>query len=173
MSERPIIITGFMAIGKTTVAKALARKLNCRTIDLDFIITERERQSIPALINEQGEAHFRAAETRALEVVLKNKRARVISLGGGAWTIEQNRALISEHNGFTVWLDAPFEFCWRRILHSHTERPLATDRETARRLYETRRPIYALAQLRVEVGARKSSQDAAMEIIQALNKEVS
>jgi shikimate kinase len=93
-----IIITGFMAAGKTTVAKALARHLSCQMIDLDRIITEREQRDIPALIRDEGEARFRQAETLALRVVLKNKMWRVIALGGGAWTLESNRALITEHN---------------------------------------------------------------------------
>lgn len=166
--ERRIVITGFMAAGKTSVAGALARRLNARMIDLDFLITERERRSVLALINAEGEARFREAERRALEVVLEMKRARVIALGGGAWTIAENRALIALHGCFTVWLDAPFELCWRRITESLEERPLAPDRETARRLYEERRPVYELAELRLAATEEKSIEDLASAIINAL-----
>ncbi|HKS26391.1 MAG TPA: shikimate kinase [Pyrinomonadaceae bacterium] len=166
--ESRIVITGFMAAGKTSVAKALAERMNCRMIDLDFIITEREKRSVPALITEEGEARFREAEGRALRVVLEMNRARVIALGGGAWTIHENRALIAEHDCLTVWLDAPFELCWQRITESEESRPLAKDREAAERLFHERRALYTLARLRIEVTTEKSAEDLAAEIISAL-----
>jgi shikimate kinase len=168
MLERPIVITGFMAAGKTSVATALAHDLGCRMIDLDYIISEHERRSVPALIKDGGEAGFREAEGRALGVVLKMNRARIIALGGGAWTMPANRTLIAEHNCFTVWLDAPFELCWQRIIGSEEVRPLAQDRETAERLYLERRPVYALAELHISATDEKSVEDLAAEIIKAL-----
>jgi shikimate kinase len=168
MRERRVVITGFMAAGKTSVATALGSALDCRVIDLDYIISEREKRSVPSLINDEGEAGFREAERRALDVVLKMNRARVIALGGGAWMMAENRALIARHNCFTVWLDAPFELCWRRITHSEEMRPLAQDRETAQRLYLERRPLYALAELRVSATEGRSVEDLAAEIIAAL-----
>lgn len=167
-NERRIVITGFMAAGKTAVARALAERLGARMIDLDFLIAERERRTVPALINEEGEAGFREAEHRALSVVLKMNRARVIALGGGAWMIAENRALLAEHDCFTIWLDAPFELCWQRIRASETVRPLAQDREAAERLYNERRAVYALARLRVSVTKEKSPEDLVTEIVGAL-----
>jgi len=166
--DKRIVITGFMCAGKTTVAEALARLLNCRMIDLDYLISERERRSPHALISEEGEGRFRQAEGRALRVVLEMKRARVIALGGGAWTIEENRTLIALYDCFTVWLDAPFELCWQRINQSEEARPLAPDRERAHRLYEERRPLYALAGLRVYATPERSAEELAAEIISAL-----
>lgn len=166
--ESRIVITGFMAAGKTSVAKTLAALLDCRMIDLDFIIAERERRSVPSLITEEGEAGFREAEGRALRVVLEMNRARVIALGGGAWMLPENRALIDEHDCFTVWLNAPFELCWQRITEGEEARPLASDRETAERLFHERRPVYARARLHIEAGGDKSVEELAAEIIRAL-----
>jgi shikimate kinase len=169
-APRRIIITGFMAAGKTTVAKALARHLSCQMIDLDWIITEREKRDIPTLIRDEGEARFRQAETLALRVVLRNKMWRVIALGGGAWTLESNRALIAEHGCFTVWLDASFDLCWRRITSEEDARPLALDRRGAHQLYDWRRPLYELAALRVFVDD-KDEDEIASEIINALRRQ--
>ena len=157
-----------MGAGKTTVAAALARRLNCRAIDLDEIISQHERRSVPALITEDGEALFRATETRILRIVLENKTASIIALGGGAWTLAQNRALLTAHDCLTVWLDAPFELCWERITGELDERPLARDPQSAHRLYDERRPLYELAALRISVNTDKSADDVAAEIIQAL-----
>jgi shikimate kinase len=169
MSASPrIIILGFMCAGKTTVAKALAGRLGCRMIDLDYIIAEMEKRSAGSIIDEEGETKFRETETRALRVVLENNTARVIALGGGAWTLAQNRALISEHAALTVWLDAPFELCWQRITNDAETRPLARDAESARQLFDARLALYALADLRVEVRENKSAEEIAEEIMVAL-----
>jgi shikimate kinase len=150
MKDRRIIIVGFMGSGKTTVAKALARRLECDMIDLDSFIEEREGRSPAEIIEQDGEVAFRPIETRALHEALKRKDARVIALGGGAWTIEANRAMVRKHECLSVWLDAPFELCWQRIISSaNTIRPMAPDRESAQLLYESRRPTYELAELRV------------------------
>ena len=159
-----IFITGFMGAGKTTVATALARKLDCRMIDLDRYIAERLGRTAQAIIDQDGEALFREVETRSLLDVLETDAARVIALGGGAWTIERNRALIARHKGFTVWLDAPFELCWQRIASALPLRPLARDRERALRLYQERRALYALADLRIQLREESSADDVAAEI---------
>ena len=151
MTDRRIVIVGFMGCGKTTVADALARKLGCAMIDLDSFITDREGRSPAEIIAQESEPSFRELETRALKVVLEENAARVLALGGGAWTIEANRALVAQHNCVSVWLDAPFELCWERIQSSGMSRPLAPERESARELYEARRMSYELAQVRIDV----------------------
>lgn len=146
---RRVVIIGFMAAGKTTLATMLARRLKSSAIDLDSVISEREGRSVPALIDEQGELRFRDAETRALRAVLEMEMARVIALGGGTWTIAGNRELIANYDCLTVWLDAPFELCWQRIQSSSEIRPLARDLAAARSLYHERHTFYALADLHV------------------------
>lgn len=167
---RRVVITGFMAAGKTSVAHALARLLGCEAVDLDAFISEHERRSIGELINERGEKAFREAETRALRDVLESESARVVALGGGAWTFEANRELIAEHDCLTVWLDASFDLCWQRIEREQGTRPLALDRETAHRLYRVRRPIYELAALRVEVEEGLTADETAAEILKDLRR---
>jgi shikimate kinase len=166
--NQPIIITGFMGSGKTTVARALARTLNCRAIDLDQLITERAGRTPKEIIDQDGESAFREMETRLLREVLEQDSARVIALGGGAWTLPGNRDLIAQHDGFTVWLDVPFELCWQRITATGSDRPLARREEQARSLYEERRPIYELAALRVTADAHKSVNESASAIAEAL-----
>ena len=163
-----LIITGFMCAGKTTVARALAARLNCAWLDLDDLIVARAGRSVPAIIDEDGEARFRELETEALRSALSESDARIIALGGGAWAFEQNRTLIAERDGFTVWLDAPFELCWQRIRSEGDARPLARDREKAARLYGARRALYELADLRVQVTEERSTEDVAAEIEHAL-----
>ena len=143
--EQPIVITGFMGCGKTTVARALARELGCKMIDLDEFVAEREGRSAKEIIQQDGEAAFREIETRYLERALAHRSARVIALGGGTWTIAGNRKLIAEHRCISVWLDVPFESCWERIAASGSERPLAPSKDQALELYHQRRSVYEIA----------------------------
>ncbi len=167
-----IVLTGFMGAGKTTVAASLARQLNCRAVDLDAYISQREGRSVPALIREEGEARFRELETAILREVLESNEACVVSLGGGAWALERNRALVAERECITIWLDASFTLCWQRITRArHQERPLASTRQATRQLYDARRPLYQLAALRIDVNAGRSAYKVAAEIIEALQKE--
>jgi shikimate kinase len=164
MPFQPIIIVGFMGSGKTTVALELARHLSCRAIDLDELITEREKRSPKDIIEQDGEEGFRKIETRMLREVLDEGVARVIAVGGGAWTIAANRKLIGDRAAFVAWLDAGFELCWKRIEASGETRPLARSREMAQKLYDERRPIYELANARIEVHENESAEETAKEV---------
>src|SRR5215470_15144782 len=82
--QMKIVITGFMGCGKTRIARRLAERLNLEFVDLDEHITAHQGRSPARLINEDGEAAFRAIESKALLEVLKTKPAAVIALGGGA-----------------------------------------------------------------------------------------
>ncbi|HYX41486.1 MAG TPA: shikimate kinase, partial [Pyrinomonadaceae bacterium] len=141
--QQPIIITGFMGAGKTTVALALAERLGCGMIDLDQFIEQREGRTIKLIIDEDGEARFRELESGALRDALEIDGAQIIALGGGTWTIERNRALIHEHHGHTIWLDAPFELCWQRIASQDNSRPLARDKAQTYEFYKSRCTLYA------------------------------
>ena len=170
--HQPIIITGFMGSGKTTVAAALSRKLGCQVIDLDSFIAERVGRTPQAIIDEDGEQSFREIEGRALGEVLENESARVIALGGGTWTIESNRALVKAHGGFTIWLDSPFKVCWQRIKgESGRSRPLGREIDSARELYDRRRAVYDEARLRIDATEDRSADSIAVEIIAALSRE--
>ena len=165
-----VVIVGFMGAGKTTLARELARLRGCRAVDLDELVAAREGRDPRRLIEEDGEAAFREAETRALREALESAAAQVIALGGGAWTLERNRALVAASGYLTVWLDAPFELCWRRITEGGMERPLARDRESARGLYEERLASYRLADLRLRVGEEDAASSLAARVAGALTE---
>lgn len=159
-----------MGSGKTSVAWALAHIVGRELLDLDQVIAEQEGRTAKEIIEQDGEHSFREIETRTLRQVLENSLPGVVALGGGAWTLERNRQLIDESDGITVWLDAPFDLCWERILRSGGERPLARDEGQARMLFAERRPLYALAQLRILI-EDKATDTIAAEIAQALKTQ--
>lgn len=157
-----------MGSGKSTVASVLAQLLNCEWIDLDEIIKQDEGRSAGQIIEEDGERSFRQIETRALSKVVKDPTAQVVALGGGAWLSDGNRKLISDQGATSVWLDAPFSLCWKRIL-AGTMRPLARSETEALNLFTQRRSSYELADVCVQLTEHKSAEEAAAEIVQALS----
>jgi shikimate kinase len=164
MTNQQIVIIGFMGTGKTTVAFGLARKLNCDAVDLDDLIAQRETRGPKEIIEQDGEEAFRRIETKMLHEVFMEASARVLAVGGGAWTIAENRKMITELGALTVWLDAPFELCWKRIEAGREARPLARSREMAETLYAARRPIYALANARIPVFENESAEEIVTKV---------
>src|SRR6266404_3543728 len=164
MTERRIIVVGFMGCGKTTVAGALARRLGCAMVDLDSFITDREGHTPAEIIVQDSEPSFREIETRALKVVLEENAARVIALGGGAWMMQANRALVAQHDCLSVWLDTPFALCWERIQSSGTNRPLALERQSAKALFHSRCPAYGLAEIRIDSRETRGLDEIVIEL---------
>lgn len=165
MNTRRIVILGFMACGKTTVAREVARELDCHWIDLDSFISERENRSPAEILTQDGEDAFREVETLALRDVLQDKEMHVIALGGGTWTTPANRTLIALHDCLTIWLDVPFETCWQRITSGNVVRPLAPDRETAQNRFHLRRSDYQLAEKQIPADDDRTATDLAKEIL--------
>ncbi len=155
-----------MACGKSTIGPALATKLDRPFIDLDPVIEAKAGCSIAELIAREGEERFRQLETETLREAAQNSRA-VIAPGGGAITRAENRQLMSQL-GITIWLDAPFELCWRRIEQDKTVRPLAPNEESARARYEQRLPLYQQALVRVAISEWQSPNEISEEIFERL-----
>ena len=166
----PIVIIGFMACGKTEVARVVAKQLNLKMIDLDEEITSSKRRSPAELIREEGEVFFRSIETATLHGVLEQNETNVIALGGGAWIQPANRQLLAAKNATIVWLDTPFEICWSRIESSSEDRPLGTTREQATELFNQRHPIYELAPIRIDVIGADTPPEIAGRVLDRLRE---
>src|SRR5262249_34994788 len=76
-----VYLVGFMAAGKTTLARALAKRLDWQAIDIDELIEQRERQSVAEIFARRGEAYFRVIERQALAEQLP-PRHLVVATGG-------------------------------------------------------------------------------------------
>jgi shikimate kinase len=107
-------------------------------------------------------------ETACLRAILSDERVKVIALGGGAWIVDENRQLIAQAHGLTVWLDADFELCWQRIQAGTVSRPLASSRAVAAELYNQRLAHYSTTAIRVEVGHSTTPAETARKIIETI-----
>lgn len=158
-----IILTGFMGVGKSTVAKHLSHILEIGRADLDTEIAAGEKRTIAEIIEQDGIEAFRAVESAYLKRILDGD-ARIVALGGGAWTIPANRELIRSRGLTSVWLESTFEHCWINIAASKRVRPLARNKEEARRLFEERQRVYCLAEWHFIVRPEFNSYEIARQI---------
>jgi len=167
-----VFLVGFMGAGKTSVGRALSRRLGLPFEDLDDRIEDREGKTIAQIFRESGEAEFRRAETAALRQLLKEPQlsSRLVALGGGAFAEPGNALLIRDAQALSVFLDAPVEELLRRCDEQHQARPLRQNPKQFRDLYEKRRPSYMGASLRIETSG-KDVEAVAAEVACSLGLE--
>ena len=164
-----IVLTGFMGVGKSTVAKCLSIILKSEKVDLDDFIEETENRTIPEILETEGEPYFRQLETNALQKILEETEIQIISLGGGTWTLERNRELIRKFDCTVVWLESTFEHCWRNIVTSkYRQRPLAKNRQMAEKLFAERQKVYCLSDWHFVVKAELTSFAIAKQIAEEI-----
>ena len=89
-----IYLVGFMAAGKTTVARAMAARLGWQAEDIDELIEARERRTVADLFARSGETYFRGVEREILRLLLP-LRHLVVATGGGTFMDPENRAAIN------------------------------------------------------------------------------
>ena len=149
MNTDKVYLVGFMGSGKTSVARALARRLDWRAVDIDDMIEQREHQTVSSIFQRHGEPYFRQSE-RAVLLDQLSHRHIIVSTGGGTFVDPENRAVIN-HDGLSVWLDVPLERLIQRVPNDG-RRPLAADRGEFERLFQARRTAYAQAHHRLDAG---------------------
>jgi shikimate kinase len=153
-----VYLVGFMAAGKTSVGRALARRLDWKFLDIDELIEHQEHLTVAEIFARHGEPYFRAAERAVVADQLKARHV-VVATGGGTFVDPHNRAAIRS-DGVSVWLDAPLERVIARM-PADGRRPLAGDRADLERLFEGRRLAYEQAHVRLDAG--RAGVDALVE----------
>ena len=167
MTSDKIYLVGFMAAGKTTVARTLAGRLGWRAEDVDELVEAQERRTIADIFARSGEPYFRGIEREILRLLFPLRHV-VVATGGGTFMDAETRGAINL-DGLTIWLDVPFEELVAR-LPADGRRPLAADRAQLERLYVARQAAYAHARLRIDAsGARP--EEVTERILEALAQE--
>lgn len=139
-----IILCGFMASGKTSVAKALSKELAYPYIDTDELIVKESKMSIPEIFDKYGEDYFRDLEFDIANK-LKDFNNTIISTGGGMLTFDRNVEVLKKV-GTIIHIKREFDDIYQSLIKDKT-RPLATQKtkEELKDLYKKRLDKYIAA----------------------------
>jgi shikimate dehydrogenase len=164
MISSSIVLIGFMGCGKSTVAGLLSKMTNIQWIDTDTWIEQQEARTVSQIFEQEGEAYFRRAETKALEECLKKyaeedlegikgqeglvgregvNSPRIYSLGGGTPMTPGNQDLI-RRLGKVFYLEMSPEEIYDRLKDDDTRPLLKSEnpKERIRELLEKRKVTY-------------------------------
>ncbi|HFU4459859.1 TPA: shikimate kinase [Streptococcus suis] len=137
----PIVLLGFMGVGKTTTANLL----DLTVYDMDQIIEERIGMSIVDYFSLEGETAFRQVETEVLKELLNLPADCLVSTGGGVVKSEENRQLLQENRDNNILLMASFDVAYERISQDRqSKRPLFLQhsKDEFETIYQERMSLY-------------------------------
>ncbi len=152
--ERKLVLTGFMATGKSVVGAIAARRLGWPLVDTDRELVARAGKPVAAIFSEDGEGRFRALERELIAELCQQARPAVIATGGGALADQANYTALARA-GVIICLAARPEVIAARVLRAGATRPKLAEGgkpllERIGELLAARASVYALAAITIE-----------------------
>lgn len=132
VSDKSVVLIGFMGSGKSTMGVRLSYRLKCVLEDTDKLIERQEEKTISEIFEQQGEEAFRQMETELLRELSERNGQRIYSVGGGTPVRAVNRPLL-KRLGTVVYLRARPETIYER-LRGDTTRPLLQGEDSLSRI---------------------------------------
>lgn len=163
-----IFLIGFMGAGKSTVARALVRRLHCPLIEMDEEIVREQGMSINEIFEKYGEDRFRDIESQFI-LDLGKREPFVVSCGGGVVVRPENTRYMKK-SGKVVYLKASPQTVYERVKGS-SSRPILNGHmnvEYIAQLMEKRRSLYEAAADTTIVTDGKNAEEIAAEIVDGL-----
>ena len=115
-----------MGSGKTHWGKQLAERLKLPFFDLDEVVMQSEKKTVPEIFNTSGEEYFREKEKEMLERLVDENESMVVSCGGGTPCFFNNIEFMKKY-GTVVWLNTQVNILLQRLIKERDERPLLKD----------------------------------------------
>lgn len=147
-----------MGVGKSTIGKKLAKRLNYNFVDVDKLIEVREKLSINLIFKNKGENYFRKIESFITLQELKKKNS-VISLGGGAF-LNKSIRIDARKLSLSFWLDINLDILVKRLSKTK-KRPLLYKKnisDTIKKIYLERKKTYKEADFRIKCNFLTSNE---------------
>ncbi len=167
-----VFLVGMMGAGKSTLGRLLASRLSYQFLDTDSLIEACTGKTIPEIFASDGEAPFREVERKVLAQVAAYKRL-VVATGGGIVLDSLNWSYL--HAGIVVWLDAPVDMLFERIVASPVLRPLLhtpDPKATLAALCEQRRQRYAQADIHILQTPEETPEHTCDRIVAAMQERI-
>ena len=166
-----ISLVGMTGVGKTTVGRALARRLGRDFIDLDIAIAEKCGKTPSEIFALFGEAAFRRIETEQLEAIFEARPENlVLSCGGGIVIGEKNREILKA-GSYVAWL-------WRPIGEIAKNKdillrpPIYGDIHNYERIFSEREKLYAaVCDLKIDCTDASAAVEAIAKNIERIEAE--
>jgi len=158
-----VALLGLRGAGKSSVGKALARRLGVDFVELDRLVEEQAGLPLREIFAVHGEDYYRRVEAAALETFLARETPAVLATGGGIVTSPETFARL-RRACFTVWLRARPEDHMTRVERQGDLRPMARRPDAMaelRQILTARSPLYAEAELSVDTERNGVPQVAA------------
>ena len=131
-------------MGKTVVGKALAKKLNKKFVELDYLIEQQACKTIPEIFEQAGEITFRELEIEIIKEVAGGKN-QVIASGGGIVLNQINIDRLKK-NSIIVYLTASATVILKRVSNGGDRPVLKTiNLPIIQELLKFRQPFYERA----------------------------
>ena len=141
--KKNIVLIGFMATGKSSVAHLLAKRLNKRVVSTDSLIEKKSKKTIPQIFKQDGEIRFRELEIQVVKKVSEMKNI-IVDCGGGVVLNKINIDRLKK-NGIIILLTARPEEILKRENKEKGARPLLSKKEklkVIKELLNFRKPFY-------------------------------
>lgn len=161
-----IVLIGYMASGKSSIGKRLAKKLNYRFTDLDDFIEEKENMSVTQIFKNKGEVYFRNQEARYLKELLNNNENTILAVGGGTPCYSGNMdCILNTKNVKSVYLKASLPALAKKLMEKKAKRPLIAHIETLEEMTEfigkhlfERSPFYEQAEMHISIDGKTKDE---------------
>ena len=165
-----VLLVGFMASGKSTVGREVARHLGWEFLDFDTEVERRRGESISDIFAADGEAAFRELERRVGVDALG--RSEIVLAPGGGWPIADGRLDSLPEGTLSVWLQVDPSTAVERAAREGDSRPLLRGphaEASARALSTERESAYARARLHLDTVGESPERLALAIVDRVLN----
>ena len=164
-----IVLTGFMATGKSQIGLCLSQRTGYKLIDTDKLIEKKENMSVNEIFANYGESYFRKTEADVIKEVSRLENT-IISTGGGVVLNKENIANLRK-SGVIVNLSCDFKVIEDRLCNAATTRPLMKNRsvDETRALFNARKPFYDDCDYKITISNDLSPDEHAQIILNKLN----
>jgi shikimate kinase len=122
-----VVLLGYMASGKSSIGKKLAKRLDFKFVDLDDYIAKKEAISIPEIFKKKGEIYFRKKESEILNELLHQNEDFILAVGGGTPCYGNNMEIINT-NAKSIYLKGSINAIYTKLSKpkNKQKRPLIT-----------------------------------------------
>ncbi len=121
---KKIVLVGYMGVGKSTLGKLLAQRLQLEFLDLDDVIEKRTGKTILDIFQSDGEIYFRKLEHEILKTLILNNNSFVLSLGGGTPCYGNNHEFLQQVGVESFYLKASINTLFNRLKNNISSRPI-------------------------------------------------